>query len=287
MPNIKQATVAITQNEDIKQAVHQALKLIGGIKKLVPPKLEGASTFLIKPNACRSAEPNSGIVTNFHVVEAIIQEVKAVAGIPIIGESCIAGSPQKTEKALKDSCIWEAAERQNAKIVNFDLDEEVKTDIPRGKALKKIGIAKTTLKCDLRISVPVLKYHPTATVTLGLKNMKGCLPGPNKGETHACGLHQAIADYNTILKPDLVVIDGTMAGAWGKLPEPVRLNAIIAGFDPVATDVVGSLILGVDPNIVEHLRRAAELGLGIMDTDNIKIVGTQPERVSLKRLYSD
>jgi len=279
MPNNKQATVAITQNKDTKQAVHQALKLIGGIKKLVPPKQERAPTFLIKPNACRPAEPNSGIVTNPHVVEALIQEVNAIKGIPIVGESCIASSPQKTEKALRDTGIWEAAERQNAKIVNFDLDEEVKIDIPKGKALKKIGIAKTALTCDIRISVPVLKYHPTTTVTLGLKNMKGCLPGPNKGETHACGLHQAIADYNTILKPDLVVIDGTTAGAWGKLPEPVRLNVIIAGFDPVATDAVGSLILGVDPNTVEHLRHAAELGLGILDTDNIKIRGIQPEKV--------
>jgi len=287
MAKNKQATVAIVQNRDIRQAVHESLKLIGGIKKLVPPKLGRAPTFLIKPNACRPAEPNSGVVTNPHVVEAVIEEVRASGGIPIVGESCIGSSPQKTEKALKDSGIWEATERLGAKIVNFDLDKEVKTNIPKGKALKKIGIAKTALKSDVRISVPVLKYHPTATVTLGLKNMKGCLPGQNKGETHACGLHQAIADYNTILKPDLVVIDGTMAGAWGKLPEPVRLNAIIAGFDPVATDVVGSLILGVDPNIVEHLRRAAELGLGIMDTDNIKIVGTQPERVSLKQLYSD
>lgn len=283
----KQAIVAIIQNEDIKRAVHESLKTIGGIKKLVPPRLGRAPTFLIKPNACRPAEPNSGVVTNFRVVEAVIEEVRAVGGIPIVGESCIGSSPQKTEKALRDAGIWKAAEELGAKIVNFDLDEEVKMGIPKGKALKKIGIAKTALKCDIRISVPVLKYHPTATVTLGLKNMKGCLPGPNKGETHACGLHQAIADYNTILKPNLVVIDGTIAGAWGKLPEPIRLNIVIAGFDPVATDAVGSLILGVDPNTVEHLRRAAEFGLGILATENIKIMGIQPERVSLKRLYSD
>ena len=276
-----QATVAIIHDEDTKRAVHKALELIGGIHRTVPPKLEGPPTFLIKPNACKAADPNSGEVTNFRVVEAIIEEVRSIGGIPLVGESCIGSSPEKTDRALRSTGIWDAAERLGAKIVNFDMDEEVLVSIPKGRVLKRIGMAMSALQCDVRVSVPVLKYHPNTRVTLGLKNMKGCLLGQNKKRTHDVDLHQAIADYNTILRPHLVIIDGTVAGAWSPLQKPVKLNAIIAGFDPVATDSVGSLILGVDPNTVEHLHHAMEHGLGVFDINKIEVKGTPIKQISI------
>jgi uncharacterized protein (DUF362 family) len=273
------AAVAITQNTDVRKAVKEAFQLIGGIEKAVRP----GSKVLVKPNACLPASPDSGVVTNFRVVEAIIREVKRVGGIPVVGESSIKGTPPGTEEALRASGIYGIAERLKAEVVNFDEDEELRVNIPKGRVLKNIGIAKTALECDVKISVPVLKFHGEARVTLSLKNMKGCLPGGNKVKTHNLGLDQSIADYNTVLKPDVAVIDGTFAGAWGKYPKPVRLNAIIASFDPVAADAVGSLILGVNPGEVKHIRYASEMGLGVSNLDCIEIVGVQLERIALKQ----
>lgn len=279
---MKNACVATVQNAEVRQAVHEAIELIGGLEKLISKSLEKKPRFLIKPNACMPANYDSGVVTNFNVIEAIVDEVKAIDGVPIIGESCINSSPEKTHMALKASGIWSAAERQGVKIVNFDLDEEVEVDIPKGIVLKKIGVAKTVLECDLRISVPVLKYHPYTKVTLSLKNMKGCLPGKNKQETHSRGLHQAIADYNTVLKPHLSIIDGTTAGVWRGLKSPVKLNAIIAGFDPVATDTIGSLILSVDPATVEHLECCARHDLGVSNVNEIKLKGIPFQQIAIQ-----
>lgn len=135
----------------------------------------------------------------------------------------------------------------------------------------------------MRISVPVLKYHLYTRVTLNLKDMIGCLLRENKIRNAYARLHQAIADHNTILKPDLTIIDGTIAGALGNLPNPVKLHAIVAGFDPVATDTVGSLILEVKLSTVEHLQNAVEHGLGVSDVDKIEIKGTPIEQTAIQR----
>lgn len=259
--------VVRVKNDRVGEAVCDALNLLGGIGKVVKDGFK----VLVKPNVCLVAEPGSGVITDHRVVKAIVQEVLAVGGEPIVAESSIGSSPETTQASLEAAKLIDL-ERLGVKVVNLDEDVVVEVPISKGKALKSIGIAKTVLNCDVRISVPVLKYHPEARVTLGLKNMKGCLPGGNKAKTHEVGLHQAIADYNTILKPHLTVIDGIVAGAWGNI-EPVKINVIVAGIDPVATDAVGAKILGVNPHEVQHLRLCAGAGLGTVNLNEIKVVG--------------
>ena len=272
------STVAITQNKDIEKAVTEAISLIGGLDRII----HKGDKVLVKPNFCEPASPLSGVITNYKVVESIANEILKVGGIPIIGESCINSSPENTQRAIEASGIMEIAEQLGIRVVNFDKDEIVDVNIPAGKAIKQFPTARTVLDCNVRISVPVLKYHMFTKVTLGLKNMKGCLIGRAKGDCHYYGLHQSIVDYNMIIKPDLVIIDGTVAGAWHTSRNPVRLNLIVAGFDPVATDAVGSFILGVNPKEIKYLKYASEAGLGILDLDKIEIKGKKLEEVALK-----
>jgi len=60
------------------------------------------------------------------------------------------------------------------------------------------------------ISVPKLKLHRMATVTLSLKNMMGALA--SKGSMHMGSLSENIVDLASVVKPSVSVVDGIIAG---------------------------------------------------------------------------
>lgn len=78
-----------------------------------------------------------------------------------------------------------------------------------------------------------------------MKNMMGgILP---KGMMHD-DLHQKIVDLNMAFGPELTVIDGIVGCQGHELAcDPVNSNVIIAGEDFVATDAVGSFLMGLCP----------------------------------------
>ena len=55
------------------------------------------------------------------------------------------------------------------------------------------------------------------------------------------------------------------------------MDLIIAGKDVVATDATAARVMGLDPAEIQHIRTAAEKGLG--NIDNIEIVGSKIEDV--------
>ena len=54
------------------------------------------------------------------------------------------------------------------------------------------------------IDVPIAKDHSGATLTLGMKNLMGVVLDRNG--MHSRGLHQSIADINTVVRPQLTVV---------------------------------------------------------------------------------
>ncbi len=126
------------------------------------------------------------------------------------------------------------------------------------------------------ISAPVLKDHSFTGTTIAMKNMFGIAPGKfyadawNKGKLHSPSTDKAVVDICTYKKPDLSVVDASVALAGMHLAGThKRLGLILAGFDPVAVDTVGSELMGHDPLHLEYLRLARE-SLGNMA--NIEIV---------------
>jgi uncharacterized protein (DUF362 family) len=203
-----------------------------------------------------------------------------------VGESSVVGFDAAVVfDALKVRTIFEKA---GATVVSLDQDEVIEVPVPKGDVLKKLKVCRKAYESDVIISVPKMKTHFQTGVTLGLKNMKGTLPDESKRILHrigipvkkreAFGLDHAIVDLNTVLSPDLTVIDGIVS-LEGFVPgprlvgNPVRMNTVIAGFDPVAVDAVGCRVMGLNPVNIRHLRRAKERGLGRLCPEEIEIVG--------------
>ena len=230
---------------------------------------------LIKPNYINSKHPSTGITTDSRVVEGVVKFLKegGVENI-VIGEG---SGFANTCEAFKVAGIDVVAEKWNVKLVDLNRDEFVEAYPPNPIALKKVKVAKTALQ-SIIVSVPKLKLHRMATVTLGLKNMMGALA--SKGSMHNGWLSKNIADLASLLKPSLTVIDGIIAGEGHETSgNPVEVDLVIAGVDTVAVDAVGAAVMGVDPKDVKHLVLAEEKGLGTCDLDKITIIGEPLERV--------
>jgi len=96
-------------------------------------------------------------------------------------------------------------------------------------------------------------------------------------------LHKRLCDLATVMRAKLCVIDGLIGSERHETAgRPVKTDVIIAGTDPVATDVVGTMVMGLDPAEIEHLRLCAARGLGEGDPAKIEVVGVEVERVRRK-----
>lgn len=133
---------------------------------------------------------------------------------------------------------------------------------------------------NLYLSIPKLKTHSMGTVTLGVKNQFGLIMQKDRIRDHNFNLHRKFADIYTLVRPDFTVIEGIYAMNHGHdQPEGLvercveRLDVLIGGDDTLAVDAVGCEIMGINPAGVEHLRLAAEDGLGTIELDEIEVIG--------------
>jgi uncharacterized protein (DUF362 family) len=88
-----------------------------------------------------------------------------------------------------------------------------------------------------------------------------------------------ITDIVKVLPPVITVIDGfiAMEGKGPSRGSPVKMDTIIAGKNPVATDATAARVMGFNPWLIPQIRMAYEDGLG--EIDNIEILGDDIEAV--------
>jgi uncharacterized protein (DUF362 family) len=265
--------VAIVRGSKPQDVAVEALELAGAIDSI-----PGDRPVLIKPNYINDRHPSTGITTDARVIEGVIAYLKkhGVADI-IVGEGC---GHSDTFRAFKVAGVDALEEKWGVRLVDLNRDEFVEIRPTGSLALRRVRIARTALESTI-ISAPKLKLHGGAGVTLGLKNMMGVMTP--KGSMHDGHLSQNIADLASIVKPRVTVVDGIIAGEGHETSgNPVRMDLVIAGTDPVAVDAVGAAVMGVQPEKVRHLRHAEELGLGTLDLNRIEVVGEPIEGVSRK-----
>jgi uncharacterized protein (DUF362 family) len=274
---VQTSRVAIVKGIDPVETTVKALEMI---RVPVEDLLRMRKPFLIKPNYINSQHPSTGITTDARVVEGIVKFLRArnVQEI-IVGEGCGWGD---TFQAFKVAGIDLLAKRWGVRLLDLNNDAFVEVRPSNPLSLKRVRVAQTTLKSVI-ISVPKLKPHGSATVTLSLKNMMGALA--SKGTMHNGRLSKNIADLASVLTPRISVIDGIIAGEGHETRgSPIEMNIVIAGTDPVATDAVGSAVMGIPPETVDHLRFAEEKGLGTCNLREITVLGDPLEAV--KREFS-
>ena len=234
---------------------------------------------MIKPNVLWGGRgskkiPKYGFITTSRIVEDIVILLREMGCQKIsIGEACIANDElgSDTFRGFEWAGIKRVAGKYGVKLVDFNKNEFVKTNIGENN----VEIARTALETDFLIDVPVLKTHEMTKVSLGMKNLKGCLSMKSKKAFHMLDLNEMIALLNTVVKPKLTVIDGIYAMERGPtaLGRAHRMNLIISGKDVLSSDMVGSSILGIDPKTVGYLRRFAEINERPIEIESVDVLG--------------
>ena len=274
-PVESKVVIVKSSQRDVELMVREALNTVGGLDDIV----RSDSTVLIKPNVGFSyVEAN----TNPKVVEAVVKVVKEHSPRRIvIAESSVRGSD--TTYNFMVTGLYDIAKKYGVEIVDLKKTKDVVTVETFGPKLKTVRVYKLAYEADVIISVPKLKRHVEAGVTISLKNMMGILPDSEKGRFHLLGLHQCIVDLNTVFKPDLAVIDAldVMTVTGPSHGEMVKANMVIVSKDPVAADAIAALELfkleGVGDPLkelyrIEHIVKAEKIGLGIANPERIRVI---------------
>lgn len=239
--------------------------------------LAGFSRVLIKVNFITTMTWDTGATTDPIVVEALIQKLQALDREILVVESD--ASMTNADKAFKATGMADLCERYRVEHLNLrHIKDKVKIKIPNGDALKTITVPRIVTESAV-VSAAKMKTHMATKVTLGMKNMFGLLPDKLKFKYHAMGISKVIVDINTVLKQHLTVVDGFVAME-GKGPTdgtPVKMDLILAGQDPVATDATCARIMGFDPHQIKHIEGAYQKGVG--EIDAINVVGLRVEDV--------
>jgi len=262
--------VAIVKGTRPPEMTVKALEMASAYETISPQK-----PVLIKPNYVTTDNPSTGITTDSRVIEGVVtflrqHDVKEI----VIGEGTGFGD---TFGAFRAAGVDDIAKRWGVKMRDLNRDEFIEVNPPNAQALKKVRIAKTALDSTI-ISVPKLKPHRLAGVTLSLKNMMGAITPKASMHVH---LSQKIVDLVSAIRPSVAVIDGVIAGEGHETSgNPVEMNLVIAGTDPVAVDAVGAAVMGIPPEKVKQLRLAEERGLGTCHLERIDILGEPLENVS-------
>lgn len=225
---------------------------------------------LVKPNIGRIASPGKGINTHPDAIAGVIEALQETGCAKIaIGESPILGVD--TLVAFKKAGVEEVANKYGVELIDMDRRSYVVKNIPNPRILDSTKICDTIFEFDYILSLPVAKSHMHTGVTLGIKNMKGCLYRREKVRYHQLEykegfifpdltLDTAISDLATILLPSLTVIDGFigMEGLGPSGGDIVEANFAVASNNPMAADVAGCLMMGRDSKEVGHLRIISE-----------------------------
>lgn len=257
---------------EVRKMMRELFNLIGPAPQIIPR----GSKVLIKPNL--TAEENlweRGIHTSPIFMQALIEEIqKANPAEIIIAEGTAIGLD--TKKAFAANGYEDLARKMNARLLDLYDGEYEEVPTPPGSMLKSISISKVVRQADFFINAPAIKTHVATTITVAMKNLKGTTTYAEKKRFHYFGLNKAIAELNAILKPDLNIVDGLIAmeGDGPLAGSPVGLNLLMAGGDAVAVDTIAARIMGIDPEEIPTLSFARNMGYGVRDEKDIKILGT-------------
>jgi uncharacterized protein (DUF362 family) len=253
------AIIPITRASEYPEAITRSLDEVNAIEALA-----GFDRVIIKPNMVNGSPPP--VTTDVRCVLAVVVYLaERIEAKITVAEGSGEGS---TLANFKTNGYEQIAEKFGVELVDLDALPAKKHSDPRAGEYKEVYLPEY-LEGAALVSVPPAKDHTITGVTLGLKNMVGCLSASHysgywsykKSQIHAVNTDQAVADLMLYVKPHLTVIDareGLEGGHLsGRVPNP-PLQRIITSTDVLAADREGTRLLGHEPESIRYLALAAK-----------------------------
>lgn len=227
-------------------------------------RIGGARTIIIKPNLVEPQPPP--ITTPVDLVAALVEHIRGSEPETeiIIGEGC-GSSTKNTWQVFETLGYSSLADLPHVSLMDLNESPLVCMRNNNCKRWPEMYLPEIVFEGFL-ISVPVLKAHSLAGITLTMKNMIGLAPpahyqqgGSWKKASFHHGIHEAVYDLNCYRTPDFTLLDATIgmqeAHLWGPACNPPP-NRLAASYDPVAIDSYGSRLLGIEWKTIGHVAMA-------------------------------
>lgn len=238
----------------------------------------------IKPNLVVAQPSELGATTSPELVEGLIKYLKSndYNNIIILEGSWVG---DRTSLAFKVCGYEELSKKYNIPLIDLQKDGYCDYQVEENT----LSVCNQAMNVDYLINVPVLKGHCQTNITCALKNMKGCIPDKEKRRFHTMGLHKPIAYLNKVLKQDLIIVDGIIGDLnFEEGGNPVQMNRLILGKDPVLIDSYVAQLLGYDIEDVPYIEISEDLDIGSSKLIDINIKelnqDTSPTTIPKSRL---
>lgn len=263
--------------QQLRTSLETLLEPLGGIEAFV----KQGDRVLLKPNLLTAGRPGKECITRPELAYCVAQLVQEAGGKPFLGDSPAFGSAWGVAKA--NGYLPMLAEL-NLPIVEFH-GVRYETDSTHFHHLR---LCKEAMDADVVINLPKVKSHMQLTLTLGVKNLFGCVPGKMKAWWHMEAgkderrFGEMLVETARAINPDLTIADGII-GHEGNGPsggQPRQLNILGASSDVFALDLSIVEILNVDPTLVPTVAASQRLGL-LGELEEMSFVHLQPHQLQI------
>lgn len=257
------------------QMFEVGIKAMGGMERFV----KKGQTVLVKPNIGWNKSPSEAADTNPDLIGKIVElAYKAGAKKVYVFDHSV----DLEKECYKNSGIEKAVKDNKGEMQPADSERYYKkVEIKGAKVLKEALVHKLYLDCDIVINVPILKSHGGGRMTAALKNLMGVVW--DRKAWHRNGLHESIAEFPLVRKPDLNVIDAYLVmmqnGPRGITTDDLVLKKMqILSTDMVLADTAAAKTLEFPPENISYLKLVEKLGIGTMNLEksSIKRISATP-----------
>lgn len=240
----------------LKSLVHEMLHAAAG------DRIGRGARVLIKPNLLRPSAPDTAVMTHPMVVRAAAEYALERGARPRIADSPATGS---FRRVMKTGGFRQALEGLDVECGEFR--ETVEKDI--GEPFGRVDLARDVVEADAVINLAKLKTHTQMLLTLGVKNLFGCIVGLQKPEWHLrAGVDREmfarlLVRIHYAVDPVATIIDGVLAMEGqgpGKGGTPRPIGVLVGGSDAAAVDAAVCRMLGLDPEKLPTHQAAGHLG---------------------------
>jgi uncharacterized protein (DUF362 family) len=236
---------------------------------------------LLKPNFVE-AHPERPINTNPAVIAGVASAcLRLGAAEVVVGEA--SGHRRDPWFSVLNPALRSVLDSR-VKCLDLNHGDAVATLNKGGRTgLPAFFLARPVAEADVLISLPKMKTHHYAGVTLCLKNLFGTLPGIYygwpKNPLHFRGIENSILDLALTVRIHYGIIDGVvgMEGDGPIMGKAKSVGALVLSPFPLAADATAARLMGFDPRKILYLVQAGRFLPGLKAED-VVLRGENPKR---------
>jgi uncharacterized protein (DUF362 family) len=274
--------VAVARYTKPTESLREAITLADGFKNL-----KKGDRVVIKPNALTWDNshhiPPYGVFTTTRLIEDLLVALKqfGCADIAIAEGAVQLSADSPTSVGVMENLGYGAlVKKYGVKLVDLNDGPFEKVKLSDDLTL---FISEPALQADFLIDVPAMKTHSQTKVSLGMKNLKGCLKMASRRLCHHkdLDLDYCVSLIPEKLTPALTIEDGIYVLEKGPIHtgNAYRADLIVVSTDIFAADVVATTLLGIDPAEIGHLALYAKRHGRSLDYHDFAMKGEDIEAV--------